>query len=149
MFSAMGLIQIERRRCLIWIGWLNLSKDQFEQRGARDPMSKLRTIMWPMVCATVWLSVSNAQAGPCTANIAQFEQAIRQSAGNPYAGLQAPQTVAAQMDRQPTPESLKQAQDRLRSQFSATMARAKRLDARGDRAGCTSALTAARRMYIL
>jgi len=29
------------------------------------------------------------------------------------------------------------------------MARAKRLDARGDRAGCTRALTAAKRMYNL
>jgi hypothetical protein len=44
---------------------------------------------------------------------------------------------------------LKQAQDRLKSKFSATMARARQLDAKGDRAGCTSALSQARRMYIL
>jgi hypothetical protein len=110
-------------------------------------MSIFRT--GPAACAFFCLNISIAQAGPCSADIAQFETAIRQSAGNPYAGLQAPQSVAAQLDRQPTPESLKQAQDRLRSQFAATMARAKRLDAKGDRPGCASALAAAKRMYIL
>ena len=65
------------------------------------------------------------------------------------AGLTARQSVAAQLDRQPTPESLRQANDRLKSQFDATMARAKRLDAQGNRSGCTRALNAAKRMYIL
>jgi hypothetical protein len=112
-------------------------------------MSGIQTVTFPIVCALLGLCISTADAGPCTIEIAKFEKAIRDSAGNPYAGLMAPQSVAAQIDRQPTPESLKQAQDRLRSQFAATMARAKRLDANGDRAGCTSALNAARRMYIL
>jgi len=112
-------------------------------------MSGFQTATFPFVCALLGLSISTAHAGPCAIEIAQFEKAIRDSASNPYAGLMAPQSVAAQIDRQPTPESLKQTQDRLRSQFAATMARAKRLDAKGDRAGCTSALNAARRMYIL
>ena len=112
-------------------------------------MSRFQAAVLPIVCALLGLFISVAHAGPCTLEISQFEKAIHDSAGNPYAGLMAPQSVAAQIDRQPTPESLKQTQDRLRSQFAATMARAKRLDAKGDRAGCTSALNAARRMYIL
>ena len=112
-------------------------------------MSRFQSAALPIVCALLCLDVSVANAGPCSADIAQFEKAIRDSAGNPYAGLMAPQSVAAQIDRQPTPESVKQTQARLRSQFAATMARAKRLNAKGDRAGCTSALNAARRMYIL
>jgi hypothetical protein len=112
-------------------------------------MPTLQAATGPIVCAVLCLNVSIAQAGPCSADIAQFEQAIRQSAGNPFAGLSAPQSVNAQLDRQPTPESLKQARDRLQAKFSATMARAKRLDAKGDRAGCASALSQARRMYIL
>jgi hypothetical protein len=112
-------------------------------------MSKLRTATGPIVCALFGLNISVAEAGPCSADIAQFEQAIRDSAGNPNAGLTAPQSVAAQMDRQPTPESIKHSQDRLKAKFSATMARAKRLDARGNQAGCASALSAAKRMYIL
>ena len=112
-------------------------------------MSKIRSATGPIVCAVLTLSTQIAQAGPCSAEIAQFEQAIRRSAGNPNAGLTAPQSVAAQLDRQPTPQSLKRAQDSLQEKFSATMARAKRLDAKGDRAGCMSALFKARRMYIL
>jgi hypothetical protein len=57
--------------------------------------------------------------------------------------------VAAQLDRQPTAASMKQEEERLKSEFAATMARAKRLDAKGDRSGCTRALKAAKRMYIL
>jgi hypothetical protein len=44
---------------------------------------------------------------------------------------------------------VKQAEQRLKSTFSATMARAKRYDAQGNRLGCTRALTAAKRMYVL
>ena len=99
--------------------------------------------------AVLGLSPAFAHAGPCTAAIAQFEAAVRASAGNPMAGLMARQTTAAQMNRQPTVASVDQEQERLKAQFAATMARAKRLDARRDRKGCTGALNAARRMYIL
>jgi hypothetical protein len=112
-------------------------------------MSKSQTAIGLVVCALFCLNSSIAHAGPCSADIAQFEKAIRASAGNPFAGIMAPQSAAAQTDRQPTPESIRHVQDRLRAKFSATMARAKRLDAMGNRLGCTSALSAAKRMYIL
>lgn len=98
--------------------------------------------------SVIVLGPTFAHAGPCGAEIAWFEAAMRQSAGNPNAGLMAPQSVGAQLDRQPTVASVKRAEQRLKSEFSANMARAKRLDARGDRAGCTRALSAAKRMYI-
>ena len=112
-------------------------------------MSKHRVIAALVVGAVLGSLSTTAYAGPCTAQIAEFEAAIRQSSGNPMAGLTARQSVAAQLDRQPTPESLKQANERLKSQFDANMARAKRLDAQGNRSGCTRALNAAKRMYIL
>jgi hypothetical protein len=102
-----------------------------------------------IVCAVLGLNSTFAQAGPCSNDIAQFEAAIRQSASDPMAGLSARQSVAAQLNRQPTAASMKRAEARLKSQFAATMARAKRLDAQGDRTGCTSALNAAKRMYVL
>jgi hypothetical protein len=111
-------------------------------------MSNLRVTAASAICALLGLNPTIAQAGPCTADIAQFEAAIRQSAGNPFAGLTARQSVNAQLGRQPTPESLHQANARLKSQFSATMARAKRYDAQGNRSGCTRALNAAKQMYI-
>jgi hypothetical protein len=37
----------------------------------------------------------------------------------------------------------------LKAKFDATMAQARRLDARNDRAGCERALSVAKQMYIL
>jgi hypothetical protein len=99
--------------------------------------------------AVLGLSLTAAQAGPCSKKIAQFEQAVRQSAGDPNAGPMAPQSIGAQLNHQPTPGSVKRAQERAKATFAATLARAKRLDARGNRAGCTRALAAAKRMYNL
>jgi hypothetical protein len=95
------------------------------------------------------LGIAPAHAGPCTSKIAQFEKAVRQSVGNPNAGPMAPQSVGAQLDRQPTPASIKRAEQQAQTTFAATLARAKRLDAQGNRAGCTRALAAAKRMYDL
>src|SRR5262249_28581416 len=97
--------------------------------------------------AVLGLRLTAAQAGPCSVKIAQFEQAVRQSAGNPNAGPMAPQSIGAQLNRQPTPGSVKRAQKRAQATFAASLARAKRLDAEGNRAGCTRALAAAKRMY--
>jgi hypothetical protein len=108
-----------------------------------------RAIAALIVFAGLGLGVAPAHAGPCTSQIAQFEQAVRQSAGNPNAGPMAPQSIGAQLGQQPTPGSVKQADARAQAAFDATMARAKRFDARGNRAGCTRALVAAKRMYNL
>ena len=102
-----------------------------------------------LVAAAVCLGFAPANAGPCTTAIAQFEQAVRQSANNPDAGPMAPQSIRAQLDRQPTPASVKRVEERAQVSFDAAMVRAKRLDARGDRVGCTRALAAAKRMYNL
>jgi hypothetical protein len=99
--------------------------------------------------AVLGLTPTFAEAGPCSTDIAQFEAAIRQSAGNPYAGLTAPQSVAAQDDRQPTVASMKKAKRDLKAKFAATMAQAKRFDARNNRADCERTLSSAKRMYIL
>jgi hypothetical protein len=111
-------------------------------------MNRRATAAW-LAAAALGLSVATAHAGPCTSKIAQFEQAVRQSAGNPNAGPMAPQTIGAQLDRQPTPASIKRAQEQAQATFAATLARAKRLDAQGNHTGCTRALTAAKRMYNL
>jgi hypothetical protein len=102
-----------------------------------------------VVVAAMCLGAASAQAGPCSNAIAQFEQAVRQSAGNPNAGPFAQQSIDAQLRRQPTPGSVEEAQARAQASFKTALTRAKQLDASGDRAGCTSALAAARRMYDL
>ena len=102
-----------------------------------------------IVAAVFGLGITSAHAGPCTSKIAQFEQAVRQSAGNPNAGPMAPQSIGAQLGYQPTPASIKRAEQQAQAAFAATLARAKRLDKQGNRAGCTRALAAAKRMYNL
>jgi hypothetical protein len=100
-----------------------------------------------IACASNFLAYGSAQAGPCTADIAQFESVIRQSGHNPDAGLTAPQSIDAQLNHQPTQSSVRQAESRLHSKFSARMARAKLLDAQGN-PGCVVALRAAKKLYI-
>jgi hypothetical protein len=102
-----------------------------------------------IAAATVGIGFPSAQAGPCSAAIARFEQAVRQSANNPDAGPYARQTVGAQLGHEPTPASIRRAQKRAWAAFRAEVARAKRLDARGDGPGCTKALARAEGMYNL
>ena len=109
----------------------------------------VRRIATVFFLAALGLSIKSAHAGPCSAKIAAFELAVRQSAGKPNAGPFAPQSIGAQIDRQPTPSSVKRAEQRAQANFAATLARAKRLDARGNRAGCTRALAVAKDMYNL
>jgi len=70
-----------------------------------------------LVVATLGLSVTAAHAGPCSSRIAQFEQAVRQSAGNPNAGPMAPQSIGAQLGYQPTPASIRRAEEQARAAF--------------------------------
>jgi hypothetical protein len=98
-------------------------------------------------CISSFLAYGVAQAGPCTADIAQFETLMRQSAGDPNAGLAAPQSIDAQLNHQPTQSSVRRAEARLRSTFAARMARAKLLDAQDD-PRCAVSLRAAKKLYI-
>ena len=100
-----------------------------------------------LIGAALVLCAASALAGPCSSKIAQFEKAVRQSANNPDAGPMAPQSIGAQLDRQPAPGSVKRAEERAQASFDAAMARAKRLDRQGNRVGCTRALTASKRRY--
>ena len=54
-------------------------------------------------------------------------------------------------DQDPIARSMpiKRAKERAQAQFAATLARAKQLDAQGNRAGCRRALATAKDMYNL
>lgn len=87
-----------------------------------------------------------ALAGPCSDDIAKFEQSVRQSTKTPSAGPTAPQSVDAQLRHQPTPQSVKQAEDTAQQKFEAVLARAKALDQAGDQT-CKQALEDAKLVY--
>jgi hypothetical protein len=109
---------------------------------------RVSTAPW-MVCAVLGMMPGAALAGPCTEQLAQFETAIQRSAANPDAGPTAPETTAAGLSHQPTVASVKRAEAAAETHFTALLARAHTLDAAGDRAGCTRALTDAERNYEL
>ena len=100
------------------------------------------------VVVTLLMVPQLAKAGPCSSDIAELETTVQQFSGKALRGLDQ-QSVSVQLRRQSTPESARWADQHLQSQFSATVARAKQLDTHGDRVGCTGALDAARRMYVL
>ena len=99
------------------------------------------------VLAVLLLSPASVRAGPCSDAIARFEQAVRQSANNPIAGPSAQQSIGAQTGRQPTPDSVKRAQEGARATFESALERARSLDAQGDQAGCSQALADAQRLF--
>ena len=68
------------------------------------------SIVTLVVCIALGLGVTSAHAGPCSDEIAQLENAVRQSESNPAAGPTAPQSIGAQLHRQPTPDSVRRAE---------------------------------------
>jgi hypothetical protein len=96
-------------------------------------------------------SAASAQAGPCTKQIADLEQQIRQSQANPSAsGAGLPsgsQTVGAQLHHQPTPGSVENAQGKATADANAALGRARKADDAGDAAACAAALDEAKRLY--
>jgi hypothetical protein len=109
----------------------------------------MNRVMAIAVGAALGVSVPCATAGPCSSAIAQFEQAVRGSASNPNAGPVARQSIGAQLDRQPTPNSVKHAEQRAQAAFEEALVRSKRFDGRGNRARCAKALADAKQMYNL
>ena len=100
-----------------------------------------------------WGSCDTAQAGPCTAQIAQVEQQIRQAQAKGQPGgagaPSAPQSVGAQLHHQPTPGTVAGAEDKARDAATAALANARAADAAGDAAACARALGDAKELYGL
>lgn len=89
------------------------------------------------------LLVTPADAGPCSQEVAAYEQAMSE-----LPGTTGHQSVRAQLHRQPTPESLTRSRSRAAEderEDRAALERARAADARGDRATCLKALSEAQR----
>jgi hypothetical protein len=88
-----------------------------------------------------------AQAGPCTAEIAQLQRQIKGSARSPAAEPSARQTVGAQLHHQPTPSAVESAESKANADAAAALERARRADAAGDAEACHQAVDQARWLY--
>jgi len=104
-----------------------------------------------LASAALLVSTAAAQAGPCTKQIAEVEQQIMQLQATPSpsgAGQpSAPQTVGAQLHRQPTPGSVESAQSKAIEDATAALGRARKADAAGDAIACAAAVGEAKRLY--
>ncbi len=89
------------------------------------------------------LLATPAGAGPCSQEIAAYEQAMTE-----LPGITGHQSVHAQLHHQPTPDTLARSRNRAAGderEDRAALERARAADARGDRAACLEALSEARR----
>jgi len=92
-----------------------------------------------------------AQAGPCTNQITQLEgQIARSQTSQPAGGAgepTAPQSIGAQLHRQPTPRSVRSAERVANADGDAALDRARQADDAGNATLCDEALREAKRLY--
>ena len=101
------------------------------------------------VAAALLGGTAAAYAGPCTAQIAQIEQQVKNAPPGPTSGPTFPQTLGAQLHNQPTPRDVEHAQAVANERADAALARAKQADAAGNAGECQAALAKARVLYGL
>jgi hypothetical protein len=82
-----------------------------------------------------------AQAGECSGQIAELQQALEKQ---PDLVGTAPQTIGAQLGKQPTPSSVAQAQAHSKGDVARMLQEAKALDERGKESECMAAVAKAR-----
>ena len=112
-------------------------------------MPRLQNILPALAFVAVTGTTFSAYAGPCTAQIAQVEQQIVAAGANSELGATTAQTVGAQLGRQPTPQTVQDAEMRANTLAQATLERAKEADTADNAAACTEALSALKDSYGL
>ncbi len=107
------------------------------------------SILAAMACGVTLVAGTVAQAGPCTADINSLQRQIKPSASNPVVGPSAPQTVDAQLHRQPTPGAVEHAETQANADADAALDRARKADKQGNANACREALRQAGLLYGL
>jgi|ERR1700733_3704803 hypothetical protein len=97
--------------------------------------------------AVLSLAATTADAGPCTADIAQLERQINAEPPGPETGPTGSQTVAAQLHHQPTLGTVEHAEHRANAEADKALDRARKADAENNADGCEQALREARHLY--
>ena len=100
-----------------------------------------------VIAAASILSIAAADAGACAQDIAQLQQILRQQEiSRPDGFGTAPQSIDAQLEHQPTPQSVERAKKSAQASISAALNHAETLDAEGKATECQSAVATARLM---
>ena len=79
--------------------------------------------------------------------ITELEQRISSAPASPPNMPSAPQSVGAQLHRQPTPNTVQSAAGRANADADAALERARKADAENDADGCNAALGEAKSLY--
>jgi hypothetical protein len=91
------------------------------------------------------LRIATASAGPCAAEITEFRAALPQNKnGEPTFIASAPQSIAAQLEHQPTKDSVERAKKQAQAQILAVLAQAEALDSEGNSGECRASISKAK-----
>jgi hypothetical protein len=99
--------------------------------------------------ATVLCGSGTAHSGPCTSQIEQLEREIGRTTSSAKNGPTAPQSIEAQLHRQPTPETVRNAERKANEDAAAALQRARQADTDDNSAACAKALDEAKRHWFI
>jgi hypothetical protein len=90
-----------------------------------------------------------AHSGPCTSQIEELERQIGHASSSAKSGPTAPQSIEAQLHRQPTPETVRNAERKANADAAAALQRARQADTDDNPAACAKALDEAKRHWFI
>jgi hypothetical protein len=99
--------------------------------------------------ASLLLGGGVAHSGPCTSQIEELERQIGHASSSAKSGPTAPQSIAAQLHYQPTPETVRNAERKANADAAAALQRARQADTDGNPAACAKALDEAKRHWFI
>jgi hypothetical protein len=99
--------------------------------------------------ATLLCGSGAAHSGPCTSQIEQLERQIGHASSSAKSGPTAPQSIEAQLHRQPTPETVRNAERKANAEAAAALQRARQADTDDNPAACAKALDEAKRHWFI
>ena len=112
-------------------------------------MPRFHNMLPALAFVAVTGTAFSAYAEPCTAQIAQVEQRIGAASTNSEIGPSSPQTVGAQLGRQPTLRTVRDAEMTANTLAQAALERVKKADTADNAAACTQALSALKERHGL
>lgn len=99
--------------------------------------------------ATVLCGSGAAHSGPCTSQIEQLERQVGRALSSAKSGPTAPQSIAAQLHYQPTPETVHNAERKANADAAAALQRARQADSDDNPAACAKALGEAKQHWFI
>ena len=98
-----------------------------------------------IVMIALIVGVAHANAGSCAVEIASFRSSLPQDKNGEAAFVaRAPQSIAAQLEHQPTRESVERAKKQAQAHLVTVLTRAEELDSQGSQTECWQMLAQAK-----